>query len=234
MLYGLDRFAYEAGADVRPLPEQAWFQPAAMQLCDVLADKGRFPCYFATGALERGSLLFTEVSAGLFDGFVSDLRTFLSLRDVIGDLPVLVAYWKDGLGSLAQHEAEFWHYLCCLQNASSTQSRADWNEEDWRFVFDDEALFINGHSPFYERRLSRRSPLHPMMVIQSYKNLEQIGSSPTVNPQIAGTIRALVDRYDKIPRAPYLANDAADWRQFWLLDHNHSDQRDCPLAGTGR
>jgi FPC/CPF motif-containing protein YcgG len=206
----------------------AWFAPALEWLEEVVSC-GDFPCYFGVNAWKAGTLAATEIAENEIARFVVDLRQFIVAHASLPYRSALIAYWRGTSLGLSGDEHSFWGLVNAIARQSHTQACRRFDDPDWQFIFDDEALFLTGHSPYFKHRLSRLSRPFPMMVIQTYRNLRQVGDAFPTPASVANRIRASVDRYDRIRRAPVIEQHVPDWRSFWLLDHNDSDGRSCPL-----
>jgi FPC/CPF motif-containing protein YcgG len=214
---------------LRPLTAEVWFEEAVQGLLKLLSPQHRFPCFFATSAAEAGALFFAEFSFKNPIALISTLREYVGFQRDMKCRSALIVYWESTGQSLAANESEFWRILSLIASASEAHQGRIIRGEHCSLTFSGERLFVNGHSPHYEHRLSRRSLLHPMFVIQTYGNLFPLASPTGTDPAVAHHIRTLVDQFDGIARSPYLEDWAEDWRQFWLLDHNGVDLRCCPI-----
>jgi FPC/CPF motif-containing protein YcgG len=206
-----------------------WYADAIASMLDSWKHTPLFPCYFALNATAHGTLLFSSLPPmGGDSELIADLRDFLTFYRGLPYRAALLLYLEGETTTLAEDERRFWGVLRAISAASQSKVRVDYDSIDWKFVFDDEFLFFNGHSPHYSSRRSRRAP-KPLIVIQTLFNLRQISDNKSTVPAVAEHIRGLVDKYDPIKRSPYLNGKESDWRQFWLLDHNNQDNRVCPL-----
>jgi FPC/CPF motif-containing protein YcgG len=219
--------------DLAEIPADAWFARAAHRLIQTVQDTPHFPCHFATLASQRGALFFSDAGKPqqlATSSIVEDLRTFLAFyRSLPLRSAVVVFVDTRTTRSLQEDEDIFWSVLSHLRDRSSTPPRTDYDDPDWHFCFDDEELFFNGHSPHYRNRISRRSDECLSIVIQTRFNLRHVSGSTPAAVAVSDQIRSIIDRYDDIPRSPYLGPHF-DWRQFWLLDDNGADRRRCPLG----
>jgi FPC/CPF motif-containing protein YcgG len=235
MLYGLPNASHTQPGGIQPLDLLStgpWFAGAAGLLIKAVDGQPLFPCHFAVNAVHKSTLFFSGISEPErleSSPLLEDLRQFLSFYRSLPYRSALATFVDTrGSRSLEDDERTFWSVLRYLQRHSLGAVPDNYDAPDWHFAFDDEELYFNGHSPHYASRVSRRSSECLAIVIQTRFNLRQVTGDLPYARAVSDQIRLAVDRYDRIPRSPYLGPHF-DWRQFWLLDDNGIDTRTCPL-----
>lgn len=226
----------------------AWVQARYEQFNRLVTGSApEFPCYFATVAEAAKALCFTYVEEGEVDsplGLASAVRDFLNEYSALRrPRAALIAFIEkgDGARSLTTEEKHFWDLLQALHWLDSAPWPAhlptDPDDRRWTFCFAGTPLFITGHCPSYENRLSRRAEGGVFLVIQPRTNLEGITGFGVKAKRVRRRIRSLLANYDRISPSPELGayGDAAsrEWKQYWLPDRNEPVARTCPLVIRG-
>ncbi|GAA4882056.1 YqcI/YcgG family protein [Flaviramulus aquimarinus] len=206
----------------------------------MLDEVNPFPCYFAKQGLENSNFRLTYINKEELVSpkvFKEALVEYLKIYKTIQWPSVLVTFIEtDQENSLENHEQAFWNILQYLNNEDDMpwpeNTPKDTNHHQWQFNFQGTAIFVNGHSSEYKKRISRSSKSDMMMVIQTMDTLKPVSGTSKRSDKIRKTIRERINKYDKIEVSnllgSYPSEDSKEWKQFWLPDEN-VDKSGCPL-----
>jgi len=207
----------------------------------------RFPCYFATKAFKRGTLLFefadSPSSTSSLHQVSESLREYLNLvqgrTDEEALLTVFMVFIKpeDGTLSLEEYHRQAWSILQFLHDHDPAPwpSHVPTNPDDprWSFCFDGAPIFVNITSPGHTARRSRNLGSALTLVIQPREAFDEIAGHTPKGELIRKVIRERLVTYDGVGPAPELGTygdpGCTEWRQYGLTDDNGLSPSQCPL-----
>jgi FPC/CPF motif-containing protein YcgG len=217
-----------------------WRAETYHQFKDHVLDS-KFPCPFARQAQLKGQLTYgfnDLVSDKTLDDFCEGLSEFIAYVKALPEreqlYEVLIAFFKTDGASLYDHHSRAWSILQQMidddPNAWPSDIPRDPEDPAWSFSFNATPLFINVNSGYQVNRQSRNLGADLVLVIQFRDGFDHLPGDAKALREI---IRARIDKYDRIPRAPVLGSygdsSAREYLQYALAESNEELLPRCPL-----
>ncbi len=222
-----------------------WVTASTKSFIDVITNKDIiFPCHFAASSYKQNCLFLTYLEAVELNDPVTILEVIKGYLEKVresNEFTALVVFIRTEYQDreIDYYENTFWKLLqfihdkdCDPWPINATKNSSD---RDWKFYFNSTALFINAHSSHFIKRKSRLAPSDLMLIIQPFKNLENL-ENHSKNPQaISNRIREYVRCYDsmeisKVFGKSYTDIETLNWKQFWVSDDDkYYEEKLCPL-----
>lgn len=211
------------------------------------APTDKFPCIYATRALETDTLRFTFLPDSrtdvAIDALAQSLTAYVEICRSLQPFTAFLAFFEPDVTEmpLDEHHSEFWRVLQALHEIDPSPWPAhiptDPAEQLWEFCFAGEPLFVLGSGPAHRARRSRYTPVRTIS-FQPRFMFDELISTPVVLDRARRIIRSRVLEMDGFPVHPmiqmYHEDENREWRQYVVPEDNSPIEGRCPFHAAER